>query len=106
MERGRNHDYQVREETERTFPGRELRVDDYVDVDDYEPMTPNTRSKTIPLHLRFLVRVSLVLGVLLVFLHVLGYPSYSNSQEADGTNCPSGVTGLCTWASLSHQLKL
>jgi hypothetical protein len=37
-----------------------------------------------------------VLGVLLVFLHVLGYPSYSSAQEADGTNCPSGVTGLCT----------
>ena len=60
-------------------------------------LTPtHMRSKTIPLHLRFLVRVSLVLGVLLVFLHVLGYPSYSNAQEADGTNCPSGVTGLCT----------
>ena len=60
-------------------------------------LTPtHMRSKTIPLHLRFLVRVSLVLGVLLVFLHVLGYPSYSSAQEADGTNCPSGVTGLCT----------
>ena len=34
--------------------------------------------------------------VLLVFLAVLAYPSSSSGQEADGTNCPSGVTGLCT----------
>ena len=60
-------------------------------------LTPTRmRSKTIPLHLRFLVRAFLVLGVLSAFLHVLGYPSYSSAQEADGTNCPSGVTGLCT----------
>ena len=32
----------------------------------------------------------------MAFLHVLGYPSYSNAQEADGTNCASGVLGLCT----------
>ena len=44
----------------------------------------------MPLHLRFLVRVSLVLGVLLAL------QSVSSGQEADGTNCPSGVTGLCT----------
>ena len=44
----------------------------------------------MPLHLRFLVRVSFVLGVLLAF------QSVSSGQEADGTNCPSGVTGLCT----------
>ena len=48
------------------------------------------KSKTMPLHLRFLVRVSLVLGVLLAL------QSVSSGQEADGTNCPSGVTGLCT----------
>ena len=27
---------------------------------------------------------------------VIGATSYALSQEADGTNCPSGVTGLCT----------
>ena len=27
---------------------------------------------------------------------VLGVSSYALSQEADGTNCPSGVSGLCT----------
>ena len=60
-------------------------------------LTPtHTKSKTIPLHLRFLVRLSLVLGVLLVFQVVLGFHSSSSGQEADGTNCPSGVTGLCT----------
>ena len=54
-------------------------------------LTPtHMKSKTMPLHLRFLVRVSLVLGVLLAF------QSVSSGQEADGTNCPSGVTGLCT----------
>ena len=26
----------------------------------------------------------------------LGVSSYALSQEADGTNCPSGVSGLCT----------
>ena len=54
-------------------------------------LTPtHMKSKTMPLHLRFLVRVSLVLGVLLAL------QSVSSGQEADGTNCPSGVTGLCT----------
>ena len=60
------------------------------------PIRMITKSKTALRHLRFLVRVSLVLGVFLAFLHVLGYPSYSNAQEADGTNCASGVIGLCT----------
>ena len=60
------------------------------------PIRMITKSKTSLRHLRFLVRVSLVLGVFLAFLHVLGYPSYSNAQEADGTNCASGVVGLCT----------
>ena len=50
----------------------------------------------MPLHLRFLVRVSLVLGVLLAFQAVSVFYSSSSGQEADGTNCPSGVTGLCT----------
>ena len=50
----------------------------------------------MPLHLRFLVRVSLVLGVLLAFQTVSVFYSSSSGQEADGTNCPSGVTGLCT----------
>ena len=60
-------------------------------------LTPtHMKSKTIPLHLRFLGRVSLVLAALLVFQVVLAYPSSSSGQEADGTNCPSGVTGLCT----------
>ena len=60
-------------------------------------LTPiHMRSKTMPLHLRFLGRAFLVLVVLSAFLHVLAYPSYSSAQEADGTNCPSGVTGLCT----------
>ena len=27
---------------------------------------------------------------------VVGTASYALSQEADGTNCPSGVVGLCT----------
>ena len=27
---------------------------------------------------------------------VLGVSSYALGQEADGTNCPSGVSGLCT----------
>ena len=60
-------------------------------IPDMHMLTPNhMKSKTMPLHLRFLVRVSLVLGVLLAL------QSVSSGQEADGTNCPSGVTGLCT----------
>ena len=60
-------------------------------IPDMHMLTPtHMKSKTMPLHLRFLVRVSLVLGVLLAF------QSVSSGQEADGTNCPSGVTGLCT----------
>ena len=56
----------------------------------------NTKSKTTVAHSRPWVSVYSVLVASLVFLHVLAYPSFSNSQEADGTNCPSGVTGLCT----------
>ena len=60
-------------------------------IPDMHMLTPtHMKSKTMPLHLRFLVRVSLVLGVLLAL------QSVSSGQEADGTNCPSGVTGLCT----------
>jgi len=66
-------------------------------IPDMHMLTPtHTKSKTMPLHLRFLVRVSLVLGVLLVFQTVSVFYSSSSGQEADGTNCPSGVTGLCT----------
>ena len=40
------------------------------------------------------------LGVALIYWGtcaiVIGATSYALSQEADGTNCPSGVTGLCT----------
>ena len=56
----------------------------------------NTKSRTTVAHSRPWVSVYSVLVASLVFLHVLVYPSFSNSQEADGTNCPSGVTGLCT----------
>ncbi len=60
-------------------------------------LTPtHTKSKTTPLHLRFLELAYWRPVVLLVFLAVLAYPSSSSGQEADGTNCPSGVTGLCT----------
>ena len=54
------------------------------------------KSKTTELLSRFWVSGYLVLAALLVFLHALAYPSSSSAQEADGTNCPSGVTGLCT----------
>jgi len=66
-------------------------------IPDMHTLTPtHMKSKTMPLHLRFLVRVSLVLGVLLAFQAVSVFYSSSSGQEADGTNCPSGVTGLCT----------
>ena len=59
-------------------------------------LTPtHMKSKTMPLHLRFLGRVSLVLAALLVFQVVLASPSYSE-VDSSITNCPSGVSGLCT----------
>ena len=60
------------------------------------PIRMITKSKTILCHSLFWGLESLALVVSLVFLLALVSPSYSNAQEADGTNCPSGVTGLCT----------
>ena len=60
------------------------------------PLRMLSKSKTILCHSLSWGSESLVLVVSLVFLLALVSPSYSNAQEADGTNCPSGVTGLCT----------
>ena len=55
-----------------------------------------TKLRTIRRGWLYLALVYWGLAAFLVFLVVLVYPSSSNGQEADGTNCPSGVTGLCT----------
>ena len=60
------------------------------------PIRMLTKSKTILDHSLSWGSESLVLVVSLVFLLALVSPSYSNAQEADGTNCASGVVGLCT----------
>ena len=60
------------------------------------PIRMLTKSKTILDHSLSWGSESLVLVVSLVFLLALVFPSYSNAQEADGTNCASGVVGLCT----------
>jgi len=60
------------------------------------PIRMLTKSKTILYHSLSWGSESLVLVVSLVFLLALVSPSYSNAQEADGTNCASGVVGLCT----------
>jgi hypothetical protein len=56
----------------------------------------NMKLKTQLHHLPLWDHSSWVLVVLLGFLVALAYPSYCNAQEADGTNCASGVIGLCT----------
>jgi len=60
------------------------------------PIRMLTKSKTILDHSLSWGSESLVLVVSLAFLLALVFPSYSNAQEADGTNCASGVVGLCT----------
>ena len=60
------------------------------------PIQMNMKSRTTRDHSLSWAPESLPLVASLVFLLALASPSYSNAQEADGTNCASGVVGLCT----------